>query len=156
MTHRAFYSSVVAAFILALVPYASGQTAASANLPKRLIADYGYWSRTQTPPYSSDQIPFNKMTHINHAGVGFDAGGNLIVPDGFLEPDLIMKGHLHGVKVILLLGGDFPGLETSAAAIPNLVMNLKSFIKENAYDGVDIDWEYPSTDLDEQTFFTLM
>jgi hypothetical protein len=26
--------------------------------PKRLVADYGYWSRTQTPPYSAAQIPF--------------------------------------------------------------------------------------------------
>lgn len=149
--------SAFAAFLAALALPASGQTAANANqFPKRLIADYGYWSRTQTPPYSSDQIPFNKLTHINHAGVSFDAGGNLVVPDGFLEPDLITKSHNHGVKVMLLLGGDFPGLETSTAAMPNLIMNLRSFIKENAYDGLDIDWEYPSTTLDEQTFYALM
>jgi len=148
--------SILAAFLL-LALNASGQTSTAANtLPKRLIADYGYWSRTQTPPYSSDQIPFQKLTHINHAGVGFDAGGNLSVPDGFLEPNLITKGHQAGVQVLLLLGGDFPGLETSTAAIPNLVANLKSFIKTNGYDGVDIDWEYPSTDLDEQTFYNLM
>src|ERR1035438_9839125 len=144
------YSTLAAFFLIAL--NCSAQTSALPNqLPKRLIADYGYWSRTQTPPYSSDQIPFQKLTHINHAGVGFDAGGNLTVPDGFLEPNLITKGHQAGVPVMLLLGGDFPGLETSTAAIPNLVANLKSFIKTNGYDGIDIDWEYPSTDLDEQT-----
>jgi chitinase len=148
----------MAAFsFLAVVPPAHGQAVDAANsLPKRLIADYGYWSRTQSPPYSSDQIPFAKLTHINHAGVSFDAAGNLTVPDGFLEPDLINKGNNHGVKVVLLLGGDFSGLETTTAALPNLIANLKSFIKENAYDGVDIDWEYPSTTLDEQTFFALM
>src|SRR5271154_6250641 len=155
-----FVSCLIAAGLIlpaGLGSSALAQTQASGSgLTKRLIADYGYWSRTQTPPYSSDQIPFNKMTHINHAGVSFDAGGNLVVPDGFLEPDLITKGHNHGVKVILLLGGDFPGLEASTAAMPNLIMNLRSFIKENGYDGVDIDWEYPSTTLDEQTFYELM
>jgi chitinase len=58
--------------------------------------------------------------------------------------------------VLLLLGGDFPALETSPAVQSNLIANLKSFIKENAYDGIDIDWEYPSTDADEQAFFSLM
>jgi chitinase len=149
------YSILAAFFLIAL--NVSAQTAALPNhLPKRLIADYGYWSRTQTPPYSSDQIPFQKLTHINHAGVGFDAGGNLTVPTGFLEPDLLTKAHNAGVKVMLLLGGDFTGLETSTAALPNLIANLRSFIKENAYDGVDIDWEYPSTTLDQQTFYALM
>jgi len=90
---------------------------ANAALTKRLIADYGYWSRTQVPPYSSDQIPFHKLTHINHAGVSFDASGNLIVPAGFLEKALLDKGHKNGVKVMLLLGGDFTGLEATAAGL---------------------------------------
>ena len=68
-------------------------------LPKRLVGDYGYWSRTQTPPYSAAQIPFNKLTHINHAGVSFSADGTLSVPQGFLEPELITLAHANGVKV---------------------------------------------------------
>jgi GH18 family chitinase len=84
----------------------------NAKLTKRLIADYGYWSRTQVPPYSADQILFSKLTHINHAGVSFDANANLTVPSGFLERELINKGHNHGVKVLLLLGGDFTALES--------------------------------------------
>ena len=131
MGFRHFYSLACVAFLLALAPYGSAQTEALPNqLPKRLVADYGYWSRTQTPPYSSAQIPFNKLTHINHAGVGFDAGGNLSVPTGFLEPELLTKAHNHGIKVMLLLGGDFPGLEASTAALPNLVANLETFIHE--------------------------
>ena len=128
----------------------------SIALPKRLVADYGFWSRTQTPPYSSDQIPFKMLTHINHAGVGFNADGSLTVPDGFLEPALIKKAHAAGVKVILLLGGDFTGMETTAGGMSTLVKNLESFIAEHSYDGVDIDWEYPSSALDETTFYNLM
>ena len=107
MMQRPFNSKLaallLAAFSLTAVQVASGQTSAvlANQLPKRLIADYGYWSRTQTPPYSSDQIPFGKLTHINHAGVGFDASGELTVPDGFLEPQLLQKAHAQGVQVIL-------------------------------------------------------
>ncbi len=128
----------------------------STRLPKRLIGDYGFWSRTQTPPYSADQIPFNKLTHINHAGVSFNAKGNLGVPAGFLEPELIAKARAADVKVLLLLGGDFTGLETNVAGLPNLVRKLEKFISENGYTGIDIDWEYPASDLDRQMFFALM
>jgi GH18 family chitinase len=56
------------------------------GLPKRLVADYCYWSRTQNPPYSSAQIPFRKMTHLNHAGVSFNSDGSLSGPRVGLEP----------------------------------------------------------------------
>jgi chitinase len=125
-------------------------------MPKRLVADYGYWSRTQTPPYSSAQIPFHKLTHINHAGVGFNADGSLSVPKGFLEPNLIGKAHAAGVKVLLLLGGDFTGLETTTGGLDALLANLQTFITTYGYDGLDIDWEYPSSTADKQMFHSLM
>ncbi|MGC2259749.1 MAG: hypothetical protein WA594_15680, partial [Candidatus Sulfotelmatobacter sp.] len=82
-------------------------------LPKRLVGDYGYWTRTQVPPYSAAQIPYHKLTHINHSGVSFNADGSLTVPTGFLEPKLISMAHASGVKVLLLIGGDFTGVESS-------------------------------------------
>ena len=127
-------------------------------MPKRLVGDYGYWSRTQTPPYSSAQIPFHKLTHINHAGVGFNADGSLTVPTDppFLEPALIAKAHAAGVKVLLLLGGDFTGLETTTGGLETLLANLQTFITTNGYDGLDIDWEYPASTTDTQMFYRLM
>ncbi|HMD86294.1 MAG TPA: glycoside hydrolase family 18 protein [Terriglobia bacterium] len=129
---------------------------ATPQLTKRVVGDYGYWSRTQTPPYSAAQIPMSKLTHINHAGVSFDSKAKLVVPAGFLEPWLIDKAHSAGVRVLLLLGGDFGALETNPALVGTLVNNLQVFLNAHGYDGVDIDWEYPSTAQDSATFLSLM
>ncbi len=138
-------------------PFAPAQEEqAPPQLTKRLVGDYGYWSRTQTPPYSAEQIPMSKLTHINHAGVSFDSKAKLVVPAGFLEPELIDRAHAAGVRVLLLLGGDFGVLETHPALVGTLVNNLQVFLEAHRYDGVDIDWEYPSTARDRATFFSLM
>jgi chitinase len=130
-------------------------------LQKRLVADYGYWSR---PQYSAAQIPMHKVTHVLHAGINIDpaANGAIIVPEGppvgFLEPELIAKAHKAGVKVFILLGGDAGAFSTVAANIDLrfiLVANLWDFAQRHGYDGVDIDWEYPATS-DAKAYYELM
>jgi len=158
---KVFFAVCVSAACLILlsgvVSSAYGQSEPGNQLlTKRVIADYGYWSRTQVPPYSAEQIPFKKLTHINHAGVGFDANGNLSVPSGFLEPELLDKGHDNGVKVMLLLGGDFPGLESTPGGLSALLKNVHAFIKNHGYDGIDIDWEYPASSADATFFRSLL
>ncbi len=129
-------------------------------LPKRLVADYGYWSKYQDPPYGAAQIPMHMMTHILHAGINIDgsANGTIDVPDGFVEPDLIAKAHNAGVKVFILLGGDSGAFSTVAANADLrvfLVANLWDFAQRYGYDGVDIDWEYPGT-ADVKGYYELM
>ena len=143
-----------------LSPLAKAQTpeatAAVSKLKKRLVADYGFWSKSQKPPYAAAQIPYGKLTHINHAGVNLDSDGTLSVPDGFLEPALLTKAQEAGVKVLLLLGGGgFPALATPGV-LDLAVGNLWTFVSEKGYDGVDIDWEFPSTAQDRKTFLALM
>ncbi len=141
------------------LPSAWAQEPLANHLPKRVVADYGYWSKYQTPPYGAGQIPYHKLTHINHAGVSFDATGTLSVPSGrgneFIEPALNHRAHAAGVKVLLLLGGDFSGLEASGA-VQTLVDNIAAVEKQYGYDGVDIDWEYPATPGDRWFLVQLM
>jgi len=135
-----------------MAPSAHGQ---ELPLPKRLVGDYGYWSRDQDPPYSAAQIPFRKLTHVNHAGVSFREDGSLSVPEGFLEPELNRRAHAAGVRVLLLLGGDFAGLE-ARGALGVLVANIARFAGEHGYDGVDLDWEYPETRSDRSFLVELV
>jgi chitinase len=144
------------AVVLALgVPFTGAQQSPAQHLRKRIVGDYGYWSKNQSPAYSAAQIPFRELTHINHAGVSFDSNGSLSVPDGFIEPELNDRGHAAGVKVMLLLGGDFAGLETSGA-VQTLVDNVAAFAKQYNYDGADIDWEFPVTSADRRFLVELM
>jgi len=144
-----FVSLIASAFLL------SAQEPLPNHLSKRVVGDYGYWSKDQSPAYGAAQIPYHKLSHINHAGVLFDASGALSVPDGFLEPALNHHAHAAGVKVLLLLGGDFPGVEASGTE-QILVDNVAAFEKQHGYDGVDLDWEFPVTQADRKFLVTLM
>ncbi|HEY6337233.1 MAG TPA: glycoside hydrolase family 18 protein [Candidatus Sulfotelmatobacter sp.] len=129
-------------------------------LQKRLVADYGYWSKYQTPPYGAAQIPIHKMTHVLHAGINIDAAANgtIDVPDGFVERELISKAHNAGVKVFILFGGSASAFSTVAANEDLrflLAANLWDFAAKYGYDGVDIDWEYPVAS-DAKGYYELM
>ncbi len=153
--------SVAAIFLSVAATGMWAQSAAdSPTLTKRLVADYGYWSKYQTPPYGAAQIPIHKVTHILHAGISIDgsANGTIDVPDGFIEPELIAKAHKAGVKVLLLVGGSATAFSTVAANDDLrvfFVANLWDFAQKYGYDGVDIDWEYP-TATDAKGYYELM
>src|SRR5271166_1347240 len=152
MSASLLFAALVA---LASLPCVQAQQAFPNHLSKRVVGDYGYWSKFQTPPYGAAQIPYHKLTHINHDGVSFDATGTLSVPQGFIEPELNNRAHAARVKVMLLLGGDFTGLEASGEG-QTLVDNIAAFEKQYGYDGVDMDWEYPETHGDRAFFVELM
>ena len=63
--------------------------------------------------------------------------------------------HASGVKVLLLIGGDFTGVESSGTLL-TLVDSLADFAAKHGYDGFDVDWEYPATTQDRDFFVELM
>jgi len=145
-------------FVAALVGFSASAQAEDDNgrIPKRIVADYTSGSKYLNPPYDVAQIPFHKLTHIIHAGVPWNSDGSLYIQNGFVEPELIREAHEHGVKVMLLSGGDFAAIEASPQVFDTVLANLKKFVTENDYDGIDIDWEFPSDAQDRAFFVTLM
>jgi chitinase len=161
LVNPAFFRIVVAVTLSFPLMYTQAQDSDVATTAehtgKRLVADYDSGSKFLPPPYTytAAQIPYSKITDIIHSGVGFDDEGNLQVPDQFIEPELIPHAHAAGTRVVLLIGGDVTGLEANPTAVPTLVKNLKGFVTEYDYDGLDLDWEYPGSTEDTAFLLTL-
>lgn len=115
---------------------------------KRLLAYYSSHSGKGGFPYNASNIPYDELTHIDHAFLDLDPrdDGSLYVRPGLLEPELISRAHAAGVKVMISVGGDparFAIVSASANTREAFAKNLHDFVVANGYDGVDIDWEYP-------------
>jgi chitinase len=131
---------------------------------KRLLAYYSSGSRRNATPYSAANIPYDRLTHIDHAFLRFSSknDGSLDVSPNLLEPELISRAHAAGVKVIISIGGGganagkaFPVIAADPTARANAARNLRDFVVQNGYDGVDLDWEYPQG-VEERSNCTLL
>jgi chitinase len=151
--HTKIICRSAAALFLLLFTVVSVSAQAVPAAPKRLLGYYTAWSKYNTPPYSAEQIPYSKLTHIAHAFLLLDPkdDGAIQIPAGTLEPALINKAHAAGVKVLISIGGGdgiegprFNRVANSEASRQNFVKNVHNFLVKYGYDGVDIDWEIPN------------
>jgi len=129
---------------------------------RRLLAYYSSGSRRANPPYSAANIPFDQLTHIDHAFLRLSGknDGSLDISPNLLEPELISRAHAAGVRVMISIGGGgasrpFAAVAGDPAARASMVANVRDFVVQNGYDGVDLDWEYPDG-VEERSNCTLL
>ncbi len=156
----AFLAAPRAAIIVTLALLASAacevsQVPPEPSRPSKVVM--GYYRTSNRSQLDHTQIAYEYLTHIAHAFAWPDASGNLVVPAGHLYPELNAAAHANGVKMILSLGGwgncaGFPGMASTAANRARFIGQLVDFCKANAYDGVDIDWEFVSNDTEKADF----
>lgn len=104
---------------------------------------------------SPSKIDYSKYTHICYAfsipGTDGNMGG---VPNGSALTDLVNRGHAANVKILLSIGGwldsspgntPFEAISTNQAAISNFVNACANFVTQYNLDGIDLDWEYPTS-----------
>jgi len=148
---RAGLALFLFAMVVSIVIPSEAQSAGSTS--RRLLGYYPQWAKGQTPPYTANQIPYSKLTHIAHAFLLLTAAadGSLQIPSGMIEPLLISKAHAAGVKVLVSIGGGdgiqgprFNTMAKSETARQAFVTNVRTFLEKYGYDGVDIDWEVPN------------
>ncbi len=129
----------------------------------RIPADFrivGYF-----PSWSGDpkNIQYRALTHICYAfATPMMDGGYAAIPNERKLLDLTARAHAAGVKVLLSVGGGGTGYESALAAIASdsvlteqFVDNSMDLIGEYGLDGIDMDWEFPTT-LDALSFSLLM
>ncbi|SCY79820.1 glycosyl hydrolase family 18 protein [Alkaliphilus peptidifermentans] len=136
---------------------------------KRIVAYFVEWGdQPLKDNYTVDKIPWDKVTHINYAfaKVGSDNKIAFIDRNAAIEkdypgqlPDLPYKGHFNlltkykeiypNVKTLIAVGGwsESGGFYTMARTQEGREAFANScidFIREYNFDGVDIDYEYPT------------
>ena len=117
----------------------------SASLHAQWMAGY-YTAQNGVEPVSS--IPWSKYTEVIHFSASTDGNGNVILhwlSQSEIE-QIVAAGHQAGKKVVVCIqdNGSDPdafSFSTAPGTINTFVSNIVSFMNNNGYDGVDLDWE---------------
>ncbi len=125
---------------------------------KKVFAYYPYWV-TDTLPV--EKIQFDRITHLIHAFVKPDSLGNLKLENNFINSSLNNTAHLNNVKIFISVGGEnqseaFSKISQNENLRENFATNIVNFILNNNYDGLDIDWEFPSNENEKSGFAQLV
>ncbi len=106
---------------------------------------YMYWSKGSLAPST---LPWDDLTHVSNAFIWPKTDGTLVTSQAY-HPELIAEAHKNNVKVIISVGGwgysdAFPTVVADSSLRAKLITNLTDYVVQNEYDGIDLDWEYPT------------
>ena len=132
--------------------------------PVWVMGYYVGYHRSLQPP---DKVDYQSMTHIIVGAVIPQTDGTLAKhfyigdTDGPLwAKDVVQRAHAAGIKALLMVGGAgaLDGFEATGdpAVRTAFVNNLKAFVQECGFDGIDLDWEPLIPSLDQDTIFALL
>ena len=130
-------------------------SAGQADCPHVIMGYYRSWGGME-----ASAIPWNSLTHISHAFVEIQDDGRVKTQSQIPSVTLTHTAHRHGVKALLAIGGTDSGdqlFDIAKAPVKRktFVNSVVSTVKAFGYDGVDLDWEYPTKESAE-AFHTLL
>lgn len=131
----------------------------------------GYIGNLEFPEYTTTTFPSNvqldRLTHVIASDIGCEDDGSLFtgkLPNYWEGPppplniwngnknewleSLINRAHAKGVKVSICVSGDtthFPQA-TNPTNLTTFVGNIVNFVNVHGFDGVNINWEYPTNE----------
>lgn len=99
------------------------------------------------------EINYKLYTHLCHAFVVAEKDGTLIPQQNVPNHQLAREAHLAGVKVLVSLGGwgwdeKFAAISLDPLAEDRYVSAVMNLVDKFDYDGIDLDWEYPDTNIE--------
>ncbi|KAL5116826.1 Chitinase 4 [Pleosporales sp. CAS-2024a] len=151
----------------------------------RAVGYYGNWD-IYARKYNPRQIPASQLTHLLYAFGDNTADGNITLSDSWADSDMhypgdswsdsgnnvygnikqlgLLKQANRNLKVLLSIGGwtytntkkDLDPVGASEAAQDKFAASCVNMVKNYGFDGIDVDWEYPSSADQGSQFLALM
>ncbi len=174
--------------ILSLLVFSLTITATKAQNNKEVIGYFANWQiYARGGVFHPQSIDYSNYTILNYSFLTTDTLGNISGVDAWAD-SLMLRGaidwgkpqpayikntslidyaHLWGVKVLPVIGGwtlsdNFSAMAANPKAVANFSHNCVELIRKYQFDGIDIDWEYPTykehsgNPEDKQNFTILM
>lgn len=161
-----FYLVVLVSLILVVTvtPISSAQ---ESSLSYKIVGYFTSWS-IYARGYSVLDLPAGKLTHLNYAFANVSEAGECMVGDEhadtqYLYPGETDDGQLHGnfkqiqllkqqypnLKILISVGGwswsgKFSDAALTAESRQKFAKSCVALMKQYGFDGIDIDWEYPT------------
>jgi len=118
--------------------------------PYRIVAYYPYWASYQN--LSLSRFASSGITHLNYAFANI-RDGEVVMGDAatdranYAEMKRVKKEE-PSLKTLISVGGwgwsgQFSDVALTAASRTKFAESAVRFVRENGFDGVDLDWEYP-------------
>lgn len=106
-------------------------------------------------------VKFRMCNVVNYAFFPVNASGTLDVPNAAHAQAVVAKAHNNNSKVMLSINesaaGNFKTMAATATGRTKFIRDVMSRLATFHFDGVDIDWEFPSTaDGSDASFTALM
>ena len=128
---------------------------------QRTVGYMPYWAGDVT------QIQYSKLTHINYAfALPTTSGSIKAIDDPARFRSLVSLAHASNVKVLISIGGwsdggiplngTFETLAASTSTRTTFINAAMSLVSTYNLDGVDIDWEYPTSGQNSSNYDLLM
>ncbi|XP_069678389.1 acidic mammalian chitinase-like [Periplaneta americana] len=137
----------------------------------RIVCYFQSWAvyRPSKGYYTIDNIDPSLCTHHIYAFAGVNSNGEVTIGDSYSDIDLGgyskfngMRNNNPSIKTMIAIGGASAGSQTFSKVVNDaskrsaFVNNIVNFIKKYNFNGVDIDWEFPSSSSDKSAFVSLI
>jgi chitinase len=125
---------------------------------------FGFYVVGYFPSYRTladiPDVKFRMVNVANYAFFSVNAAGMLNVVSPSVVPQFVAKAKANNAKPFLSINESAPGYFKNMASTPSgrtaFITDVMAKVRQFGFDGVDIDWEFPSTADGTSTTFTAL
>lgn len=118
----------------------------------------GYFPSYRDPALVPD-TKFKMCNVVNYAFATVTTTGGVTIANAALLPTVATKAKNNGAKIFLSLSGaaaDWKSMASTKTGRTNYIKQVMYYVRSYGLDGVDVDWEFPSTSDGTDSLYTFL